>query len=42
MTGCEKFGKNNFVEIAKLIGGKTSEEVKKYSEVFWKRNDELS
>ncbi len=42
IAGCEKFGRNNFTEIAKLIGGKTAEEVQKYSETFWKRTDELS
>ncbi|KAF9172315.1 hypothetical protein BGX21_003396 [Mortierella sp. AD011] len=39
---CEKFGRNNLSEIANEIEGKTLQEVKAYSKVFWKRYSEIA
>ncbi|KAG0256341.1 hypothetical protein BG011_004610 [Mortierella polycephala] len=39
---CEKYGRNNLTEIANEIDGKTLQEVKAYSKVFWKRYTEVS
>lgn len=38
----EKYGRNNIEQIANDIDGKTLEEVKEYSKVFWKRYKEIS
>ena len=42
VRGCEKHGRDALSTIASEIDGKTLDEVKKYSRVFWKRIDELS
>lgn len=39
---CEKYGRANLQEIANDIEGKTLQEVKAYSKVFWKRYEEIS
>ncbi|KAF9358218.1 hypothetical protein BGX26_002222 [Mortierella sp. AD094] len=39
---CEKFGRSNLSEIANEIEGKTLQEVKAYSKVFWKRYSEIA
>ncbi|RKO98091.1 hypothetical protein CXG81DRAFT_14771 [Caulochytrium protostelioides] len=38
----EKFGRKDLINICKDIEGKTFEEVRAYSEVFWKRGSELA
>ncbi|KAG0340855.1 hypothetical protein BG004_006257 [Podila humilis] len=38
----ERFGRKNLIEIANEIEGKTLEEVKAYSKVFWKRYKEIA
>ncbi|EPZ34649.1 hypothetical protein ROZALSC1DRAFT_27044 [Rozella allomycis CSF55] len=42
IKGCEKFGRNNFVEIEKEVETKSLDEIKDYSKVFWSRITELS
>ncbi|KAF5841595.1 P-loop containing nucleoside triphosphate hydrolase protein [Dunaliella salina] len=39
---CEKYGRDNVAQIATEIEGKTEEEVREYSKVFWARYKELS
>ncbi|KAF9108910.1 hypothetical protein BGX27_008183 [Mortierella sp. AM989] len=39
---CEKFGRGNMSEIANEIEGKTLQDVKAYSKVFWKRYSEIA
>jgi hypothetical protein len=41
IKGLVEHGKDNFAGIAEMIGDRTEEEVKEYSEVFWKRYKEL-
>jgi SWI/SNF-related matrix-associated actin-dependent regulator of chromatin subfamily A member 5 len=41
IKGLVEYGKDNFAGIAEMIGDRTEEEVKEYSEVFWKRYKEL-
>jgi len=36
ITGCEKYGRNNFEQIAQIVG-KTIADVQGYGEVFWAR-----
>ncbi|CAD7702794.1 unnamed protein product [Ostreobium quekettii] len=42
VRSCEKYGRNDIENVAKEIEGKTLEEVKEYSEVFWRRVKELN
>lgn len=42
VKGCELYGKHAFELIAEMIGSKSVEEVKKYSDVFWTRLEELA
>jgi SWI/SNF-related matrix-associated actin-dependent regulator of chromatin subfamily A member 5 len=41
VTGCEKYGRKNYEEIARVVK-KSVEEITKYSSVFWERIDELN
>lgn len=41
LRGCEKFGRTNYDEIAEEVETKSVSEVKKYSQVFWKRYKEI-
>ncbi|CAG9327900.1 unnamed protein product [Blepharisma stoltei] len=41
LKGCELYGKEEYALISEVMGSKTMEEVKSYSEVFWQRLDEL-
>ncbi|KAL3157174.1 hypothetical protein ABBQ38_001414 [Trebouxia sp. C0009 RCD-2024] len=41
VRACERFGRHAIPEITKEIEGKTEEEVRTYSKVFWKRYKEL-
>ena len=42
IKACELYGKDEYHLIAEVMGNKTEEQVKKYSEVFWSRLDELA
>ncbi|GAX78211.1 hypothetical protein CEUSTIGMA_g5653.t1 [Chlamydomonas eustigma] len=42
VRACEKFGRNALTQIAGEIEGKSEEEVRQYSKVFWQRHKELS
>jgi len=42
IKACERYGRENLEEIAKEVEGKTFDEVKKYSKVFWNRCNELA
>lgn len=42
VRACEKYGREAVPQIAAEIEGKTLDEVQKYSEVFWKRYQELN
>ncbi|KAI1317954.1 hypothetical protein EDD11_007476 [Mortierella claussenii] len=39
---CEKYGRNNLTDVTSELEGKTLQEVKAYSKVFWKRYTEIS
>lgn len=42
IKACELYGKDEYGMIAEVMSNKTEEQVKKYSEVFWSRLDELA
>ncbi|OMJ71951.1 hypothetical protein SteCoe_29714 [Stentor coeruleus] len=42
IKACELYGKDEYPMIAEVMGNKNEEQVKKYSEVFWSRLDELA
>jgi len=42
IKGCEKFGRDDIADIATEVEGKTIDEVKSYSQVFWKRYEEIA
>ncbi|KAK9820501.1 hypothetical protein WJX72_011031 [[Myrmecia] bisecta] len=42
VRACEKFGRNAIEDITKEIDGKSEEEVRVYSKVFWARHTELA
>lgn len=42
INACAKYGRNNLQAIASEVEGKTLEEVKKYSKVFWARYKEIA
>ena len=42
VKACELYGKDQYAMIAEVMGNKKEDEVKKYSEVFWQRLDELA
>ena len=42
IKACELYGKDAHAMIAEVMGNKTEEQVKEYSEVFWNRLDELA
>ena len=42
LKACEKFGRDSLDSIAASIEGKTVQEVKDYSDVFWDRHSEIA
>ena len=42
IKACELYGKDEYAMIAEIMGNKSEEQVKQYSEVFWSRLDELA
>mmetsp|Transcript_22804 Transcript_22804/g.58023 ORF Transcript_22804/g.58023 Transcript_22804/m.58023 type:complete len:1052 (-) Transcript_22804:484-3639(-) len=42
VRACEKYGRQHYAQIAAEIEGKTEEDVRKYSDVFWERFRELN
>ncbi|SCU84913.1 LAMI_0C09384g1_1 [Lachancea mirantina] len=42
VSACGKFGRHNIKDIANVIDSKRSEEVQAYSDVFWKRYEEIN
>ena len=41
VKACERFGRDRLQDIAADVEGKTLDEVKKYSKVFWARHQEI-
>lgn len=41
VRGCEKYGRTNIARITEEIGTKTEDEVKEYSQAFWKKYKQI-
>lgn len=42
VRACEKWGRDDYVHLTEEVDGKTEEEIKEYSEVFWQRYTEIN
>lgn len=42
IKACEKYGRDDLDNICQDVEGKTPEEVRSYSAVFWERKDEMT